>query len=111
MMKVEKASKGLMETNIDPRLQEEESTAGPIEELAEIQVDPKELSRVVKIDKGLNSKLTQNLASFLHKNQDVFAGTHANMVGIHLGIMCHRLNIDPLAKPVRQKWRVLDADC
>ena len=44
-----------METNIDPRLQEEESIAGPIEVLIEIQVDFNEPSRVVKIDKDLGS--------------------------------------------------------
>ena len=32
------------------------------------------------------------------------------MVGIHLEVMCHRLNIDPQAKPVCQKRRALDAD-
>ena len=40
-----------MDTNIIPRLQEDESTAGPVEELIEIQVDPNEPSRVVKIGK------------------------------------------------------------
>ena len=55
-MEVEKISKGLMETNIDPRLLEEESTDGPIKELIESQVDPNEPSRVVKIGKGLKSK-------------------------------------------------------
>ena len=44
MMEVEKESKGPMEMNIDPHLQEEESTAGLIEELVEIQVDPEEPS-------------------------------------------------------------------
>ena len=46
-----------METNIDPRLQEDESIAGPMEELTEIQVEPNESSRVVKIDKGLKKVL------------------------------------------------------
>ena len=32
------------------------------------------------------------------------------MVGIHHEIMCHRLNIDPQAKPVCQKQRALDVD-
>ena len=36
MFKVERKSRGPMETNIDPRLQEEESTAGPVKELIEI---------------------------------------------------------------------------
>ena len=44
MLVVERISNGPMETNIDPRLQEEESTAGPIEELVEIQVDLNEPS-------------------------------------------------------------------
>ena len=48
-----------METNIDPRLQEDESTTGPMEELIEIQVDPNEPSRVVKIKKGLKEELAQ----------------------------------------------------
>ena len=46
-------SVGPMETNIDPRLQEDESTTGPIKELVEVQMDPNELSRVVKISKCL----------------------------------------------------------
>ena len=32
------------------------------------------------------------------------------MVGIHPEVICHRLNIDPQAKPMRQKRRALDAD-
>ena len=78
-----------METNIDPCLQKEESTMGPIEELVEIQVDPNELSQVVKIGKGLGSELAQQLTDFLHKNQDVFTWTHADIVGIHPEIMWH----------------------
>ena len=64
---------GPMKMNIDPRLQEEDSTTGPIEELVEIQVDPKEPSRVVKVGKCLDGELTEQLAEFLRKNQDMFA--------------------------------------
>ena len=35
-MEVKKISRGLMETNIDPHLQEDESTAEPVKELTEI---------------------------------------------------------------------------
>ena len=58
-IEVEKTSRGLMETNIEPRLQEDESTTEPMEELTKIQVDPNEPSRVVKIDKGLKKELAQ----------------------------------------------------
>ena len=89
-----------METNSDPCLQKQESTIGLIKELVEIQVDPKEPSRVVRICKCLSSELVKKLAKFLCKNQDVFGWTHTDMVGIHPKIMCRRLNIDPQAKPV-----------
>ena len=58
-MEVEKISQGSMETNIDPLLQEDELTTGPVEELTEILVDLSELGRVVKIGKGLNKELAQ----------------------------------------------------
>ena len=41
----------------------------------------------------------------------MLAWTHADMIGIHRGVMCHGLNIDPQAKLVCQKQRALDADC
>ena len=59
MMEVGKPSAGLMETNINPCLQEEESTIRLIEELVEVQVDPKEPSRAVKIGKCLSNELAE----------------------------------------------------
>ena len=107
-MEVETTSRGSIETNINPRLQEDESPTGPMEELTEIHVDPNEPSRVVKIGKGLKKELAQQFTEFLFLNQDVFAWTHTDMVGIHPKVMCHRLNINPRVKPVRQKRRALD---
>ena len=46
-------------------------------------MDPNEPSRVIKIGKGLNKELVQQLTVFLRHNQDVFAWTHAYMIGIH----------------------------
>ena len=96
-IEVEMTTQGSIETNVDPRLQEDESTAGPVDEPTEIQVDPNEPSRVVKISKGLKKELAQQFAEFLSFNQDVFAWTHTDMVGIHPKVMCHRLNIDQQA--------------
>ena len=99
-MEVEKTSRGPMETNIDPHLQEDELTTELVEELVNIQVDPNKPNRVIKIGKGLNKELAQQLMEFLCHNQIVFAWTHADMVGIHPEIMCHCFNIDPHAKLV-----------
>ena len=52
-------SKGPIETNTDPHLQEDESTAGPVEELFDVHVDPNKPSHVIKIGKGLNKELAQ----------------------------------------------------
>ena len=68
MMDVEEASKGPVQTNIGPCLQEQELATRPIEELVEIQVDTKEPSRFVKIGKGLESELAQQPVGFLHEN-------------------------------------------
>ena len=62
-----------MEKNIDPHLQEDKSTIGPVEELVNAQMDPNETSHVIKIDKGLNKELAQQLMELLCRNQDVFA--------------------------------------
>ena len=84
-----------METNIDPHLQEEESTVGLFEELIEAQVDPSESSRVVKISKGLKGELAQHFTKLLCQNHDMFAWTHADMVRIHPKVIWHQLNINP----------------
>ena len=38
------------------------------------------------------------------------AWTYTDILGIHPEVMCHRLNIDPKAKPVCQKQRALEAN-
>ena len=93
-IEVEKTSRGLMETNINPHLQEDESTVGHVEELIETQVNPNKPSHDVKIGKGLKKELVQQLVEFLSLNKDVFAWTYVDMIGIHPGVMCHELNID-----------------
>ena len=74
-------------------------------------MDPNEPSRVFKINKRLKKELARHLAKFLSLNQDVVAWTHVDIVGIHPKVIRHQLNINPQAKPLHQKRRVLDADC
>ena len=47
--------------------------------------------------------IRQDLASFLRMNQDVFAWSHEDMLGIDPSIIVHRLNVNPKSSPVRQK--------
>ena len=45
------------------------------------------------------------LIDFLKSNFDCFAWSHADMSGIDPEIIMHKLQVDPLHQPVRQKRR------
>ena len=63
---------------------------------------------MLRIGSCLNPQLASELISLLVENIEVFAWSHADMVGIKPDIICHALNIDSEAKPVRQKRRAMD---
>ncbi|KAM2775184.1 hypothetical protein COP1_019972 [Malus domestica] len=65
---------------------------------------------MVKIDTTLSPPIRLKLISFLQENTEVFAWSYENMPGISPDIICHRLNIGPKIKPVRQKRRSYDAE-
>ena len=48
---------------------------------------------------------TQRLEEMLQQNKDVFAWTHSDMLGIHLSVASHWLNVLPSSRPVRKKIR------
>ncbi|XP_074346814.1 uncharacterized protein LOC141685617 [Apium graveolens] len=58
----------------------------------------------------LPQKLREVLSIFLLANLDVFAWRHSDMVGIDSEVMCHRLNIDPKHKGIRQKCRAISRE-
>ena len=64
--------------------------------------NPKHLAYIgFKFAKDLRSLLTH----FLKQNKDVFACKQADMGGIDLAIITHRLNVGPSFKQVKQKRR------
>jgi ribonuclease HI len=77
--------------------------AEPNEDLVEVAIGGPD--RTVKIGSQLPEGLKTDLSEFLKKNADVFAWSHEDMPGIDPAIISHRLNIDPAAKPVKQKKR------
>jgi len=70
-----------------------------------ITVDVHDPDRVLKIGSQLELELKTQLIDFLCGNLDVFAWTHADMIGIPPEIACHTLNISPSKVPVKQKKR------
>ena len=62
-------------------------------------------TRHLKIDSKLTEGLRRRLIDFLRSNSDCFAWSHADMPGINPEIIMHKLQVDHLHKPVRQKRR------
>ncbi|KAM6551207.1 hypothetical protein CsatB_001015 [Cannabis sativa] len=89
-------------------VREEEVHAEPNKETEEVLISEHPL-KVLKIGKGLYEDLKCELKQYLVGMADVFAWRHENIVGISPTMMSHYLNIDPLARPVRQKRRALDS--
>ncbi|RVW39239.1 Transposon Ty3-G Gag-Pol polyprotein [Vitis vinifera] len=58
----------------------------------------------------MTPKEAQSMQNALRRNHDIFAWTHSDMKGIHPSITSHRLNVFPIARPVRQKIRRFHPD-
>lgn len=89
--------------DLDPRMPLPVKKIGPAEDTVSIEVDTSFPDRALKIGSQLSPEMFERLSSFLKANLDVFAWSHADMVGIDPNIMCHHLNVDPAKKGVRQK--------
>jgi ribonuclease HI len=58
----------------------------------------------------MDRTIREALISFLKSNLDVFAWTHDDMPGIDPATICHKLNVDPSIRPIKQKRRVFAPD-
>ena len=77
-----------------------------IEGLEEILLNNSRLDQTTRINTLASPLVRQALETFLKKNQNVFAWSHEDMLGINPSVMVHRLNVLPTFSPIRQKKRV-----
>jgi hypothetical protein len=79
-----------------------EAKGEPAEPLEEVSIgDGRTLQIGICLDKGVR----EDLVKFLHSNMEVFAWSHEDMPGISPEEIVHVLNVNPGAKPVKQKRR------
>ncbi|GKV10424.1 hypothetical protein SLEP1_g21788 [Rubroshorea leprosula] len=90
---------------VDNRL-EDETRATLVEDIEEVHIDDRDLSRKTQIGTRLSPKERAELIAFLRANNDVFAWTSADMLGIPTSVSQHKLSTNPLKKPVAQKRRL-----
>ena len=94
-------------TDFDPRLPSRD-VMKPGHEIEEIAPDPNQPLKKLRIRKYLELGEKSKLSNLLSKNLDIFAWSQADMIGIDPELACHRLNIDPKERPIRQKRRALN---
>ncbi|GKV17032.1 hypothetical protein SLEP1_g27588 [Rubroshorea leprosula] len=89
---------------------EDETRAAPVEDVEEVQIDDRDLSRKTQIGTKLNPEERAELIAFLRANKDVFAWTSADMSGIPTSVSQHKLSTNPLKKPIAQKRRLFGGE-
>ena len=87
--------------DLDPR--EDYPKPEPVEQTEKIQL--RREGRVTSIGSLLTYREKTEITHFLRENSDVFAWSAADMPGISPSVIHHSLNINPNAKPIRQKKR------
>ncbi|XP_059635421.1 uncharacterized protein LOC132277598 [Cornus florida] len=61
--------------------------------------------RTTRVGERLIEEEKQELVDLLSQNANVFAWSHLDMPGIDPLVSCHSLNVNPSAKPIKQKQR------
>ena len=74
-----------------------------VEKLEEVRFDDTRPERTTKIGTLASWPVRQTITTFLRNNQDVFAWSHEDKLGIDPSVMVHRLNVSPSFPPIRQK--------
>ena len=76
-------------------VEEQQTVIGHVEGLEEILLDDSRPKQTTRIGILASPLVRQALMTFLRENQDVFALSHKDMLGIDPLVMVHRLNVSP----------------
>ena len=80
-------------------IEEQRTMAEPVERLEEILLDDSKPNQTTRIGTLASPKVCLALTTFLKDNQDVFAWSHEDMLGIDPSVMMHKLNVPPSFPP------------
>ncbi|XP_057811344.1 uncharacterized protein LOC131025564 [Salvia miltiorrhiza] len=75
-----------------------------------IELFPDKEGYTTRIGAGMAPILQREVTACLRRNADVFAFNTSDLKGINRELAEHRLNVDPMVKPVRQKTRHFGAE-
>ena len=77
----------------------------PVEKMEAIELVQRDEGKKAFIRTQLNEQTRREIAECLQRNSDVFAWTPTDMPGINPEVICHKLNVSPGHKPIKQKKR------
>lgn len=72
----------------------------PVERLAEMLIYLTYSIKTTKIGEHLSEEMKESITKFLNEHLDVFARIYADMSGINLNLMVHKLNVNLNFKPI-----------
>ena len=84
-------------------IREQRAVAEPVEELKEVTLDDSRPEQKTRMGTLASWLVRRALTAFLRDNQDMFAWSHKDMLGIDPSIIIHRLNVSPSFSPIQQK--------
>ncbi|VFQ88365.1 unnamed protein product, partial [Cuscuta campestris] len=84
--------------------------AEPAEEVEEVSLDPQTPERKVKVGASLIGSQRKRLVGVLSAYRMIFAWGPGDMPGVDPKVICHRLAVNPEARPVKQKKRFLSSE-
>ena len=99
-----------VEAPLDPRILKDEKRGTPVEDLISVSIYATDPTKTVKVGSNLSEEQREKLIAFLREHHDVFAWSHSDMPGIPPSLSCHKLNVSPHNKPVKQKRRAFNQE-
>ena len=87
-------------------IEDQRTIAESVEELEKVTLDELRLEQTTRMGTLASQPIRQALAAFLKTNQDVFAWSHEDMLGIDPSVIVHRLNVNLASSPIQQKRRM-----
>jgi hypothetical protein len=79
-------------------------------EFTKLPLDPRVPDRTVCVGSEMKLEEQAELLQFLDKNNDVFAESTSDLIGVCREVIEHRLQVNPNANPKKQKLRMLSKE-
>lgn len=92
-----------VEVPLDSQVPKEEKRGTPTEDLVSMLICNNDPTKMVKIGSYLPDQYQKQLINLLKENLNVFTWSHVDMSSILPFTSCHKLNVNPHHKFVKQK--------